>query len=103
MSKQRRLKEYERKSFDRRESKMERQRKFKCEDVEYTFQRPPMRDTVKMRDRCKDSNGELVEEKYYDEIMKHVIVEPKFDWEHWDEHEGFQEVMSEAIKFCNKR
>lgn len=103
MSKKRLLKEYQLKSFDRRESKMEKQKKFKYKGVEYTFQRPPMRDTVKMRDRSKDKNGELIEEKYYDEIMKHVVVDPKICWEYWDEHDGFQEVMAEAIKFCNER
>lgn len=103
MSKKRLFREYELKSFDRRESRMERQKKFKREGVEYTFQRPSMHETVKMRDRCKDRNGELVEEKYYNEIMKYVVVEPKVDWEYWDDHEGFQEVMAEAIKFCNER
>ena len=82
---------------------MEKQKKYECEGVEYTFQRPPMREVIKIRDRNKNENGDIIEEKYYKELMDHVIVDPKTDWDYWDEHDGFNEVMTEASKFCNRK
>ena len=81
---------------------MSKVKKVTVDGIEYTLQHPGMREAVKMRDRCK-KDGDIVEEKYYKEIMDFVIVEPRVSWEYWDEHDGFQEVMTEAIKFCNNK
>lgn len=71
------------------------------EGMEYTFQHPGIREAVKMRDRNKDATGQLSEEKYYTDLMKLVIIEPKVNWDYWNEHDGFNEVMTEASTFLN--
>jgi hypothetical protein len=68
-------------------------------EVEYTLQHPGVRAGVQIRGRSKDATGHLDEEKYYTELMKHVIVQPKVDWDYWEENEGFLEVMKEASSF----
>jgi hypothetical protein len=73
----------------------------KGEEVTYTFQYPGLREAVKIRDRSKNQFGGLIEEKYYDELMKHVIVSPKTSWDYWEENEGFEEVLAEAGTFLN--
>lgn len=65
----------------------------------YILQYPGLREAVKIRDRSKNQFGGLVEEKYYEELMKHVIVSPKTNWEYWEQHDGFSEVIGAANTF----
>lgn len=69
------------------------------EEKEYILQHPGVREGVRIRGRAKDQFGNLDEEKYYEELMKHVIVSPKTNWDYWEENEGFLEVMKEASTF----
>lgn len=70
--------------------------------TEYTFQHPGVRESVRLRDRSKNKSGQLVEEKYYQELMTHVIVQPKVNWDYFDEHpEVFDDVMLAAVEFLN--
>lgn len=68
-------------------------------EVKYLLQHPGVKAGVQLRGRSKDMNGNLDEEKYYGEIMSKVIVQPRVNWEYWEENEGFQEVMKEASTF----
>jgi hypothetical protein len=80
------------------------QKTIEVEGVKYILQHPGTRFAVKMRDMAKDHNGQLIEEKYYEELMKHVIFTEdgqKTNWDYWDEHEGFAEVIKEAVLFLN--
>jgi hypothetical protein len=80
------------------------QKTIEVEGKKYILQHPGVRFAVKMRDMAKDHNGQLIEEKYYEEIMKHVIFTEdggKTNWDYWDENEGFTEVMMEAVRFLN--
>lgn len=68
----------------------------------YLFQHPGVREAVKLRGRAKDGMGGMDEEKYYEEIMKKIIVKPRTNWEYWEEEENaphLQEVMREASTF----
>ncbi len=69
------------------------------EEKEYTLQHPGLREGVKLRGRAKDQFGNIDEEKYYEELMKHVIVQPKTNWAYWEENEGFNQVVKEASTF----
>lgn len=71
------------------------------DETEYVLQHPGVRAGVQLRDRAKDINGNLVEEKFYDELMKHVIVSPKVTWDSADEmgNAAFNELMKEASTF----
>ncbi|KZE68059.1 hypothetical protein AWM68_17215 [Fictibacillus phosphorivorans] len=71
------------------------------EGIDYTLQHPGVRAGVQLRDRSKDMNGNMVEEKLYSELMKHVIVEPKVNWDTVEEigNAAFTELMKEASTF----
>lgn len=71
------------------------------EEKVYLFQHPGVRMGVQIRDRSKDQFGNLIEEKYWEQLMQHVIVKPKTDWDYWEENDGFMEVMKEAANFLN--
>lgn len=65
----------------------------------YTFQFPGVRKTRELIDRSKNVAGALVLKDYHEELMKHVIIEPKTDWDYWDENEGYNRVMDAADTF----
>lgn len=67
--------------------------------VEYTLQHPGTRAFVQIQDRIQMDNGNSSNEKLSEEIFKHVIVEPKVDFDYFDENEGYEELMSEASTF----
>ncbi|WP_117017524.1 hypothetical protein [Aeribacillus pallidus] len=79
------------------------QKTIEVEGKKYILQHPGTRFSVKMRDMA-NVNGQFVEEKYYEELMKHVIFTEEgkqTNWDYWDEHEGFAEVIKEAVLFLN--
>ncbi|MED4977223.1 hypothetical protein NST70_13675 [Weizmannia sp. FSL K6-0777] len=82
-------------------AKIGEQKKVTIDGIEYTLQFPGVREVVRMRDRNKNNVGQLVEEKYYEDVMKNVIVDPKTNWDYWEEHDGFKEIMDEAATFLN--
>ena len=81
---------------------MAKQAKVEIEGKEFILQHPGARAATQMRDRCKNKNGHLHEENFYSELMKHVIVQPKVDWDYFDQEgneESFEPLMQEAVKF----
>lgn len=70
----------------------------------YKFQGIPVRNRVKFRDEAKNKHGVVIEEKYYESLMKHVIVNPKVDWDYFDEKEDdFEEVIKVAAEVANNK
>lgn len=67
---------------------------------EYKFQFPGMRAAAQISDRTKNKHGQPQEEKLGDEMMKHVIVSPKLNWDSFgSEKKEFNEVITAAYKF----
>lgn len=71
--------------------------------VTYTFQFPGVKNTLEILDRSRNAFGNVVDSKYYEELMDNVIVEPKTDWDYWDEHNGIREVMNLADNFLGRQ
>jgi len=78
------------------------QKDTKVEGVEYIFQHPGLLESIRMRDRSKNEGGSMNEENLYKELMEHVIFLKdggKVTFDHFEEHEGFKDVIKEAIAF----
>ncbi|KZM54909.1 hypothetical protein A3Q35_13195 [Aeribacillus pallidus] len=86
-----------------KQSKFGKQEKHTVAGVEYTFQFPGVKATIEMLDRCKNRFGNVVDSAYFEEIMEHVIVDPKVDWEYWETHDGLREVMALADNFLGRQ
>lgn len=71
------------------------------EGVEYTFQFPGTRRTQQILDRAR-MTGVHSDEVFNELLMKEVIVNPKTDWDYWDAHKGYSEVMAAADRFLGK-
>lgn len=70
--------------------------------IEFTFQHPGMRQLVRITDQSKNKHGVLQAEQYYQQLMTHVIVDPKTGWDFWEEHEELmEEVMAAAVNFLD--
>ncbi|WP_036646900.1 hypothetical protein [Paenibacillus pini] len=66
----------------------------------YKFQFPGMRAASQISDRTKNKHGIPQEEKLGDEMMKHVIVQPKLSWDSFgDNKKEFNEVITAAYHF----
>jgi hypothetical protein len=78
-----------------------KQKKFNSKSgKEYTFQFPGVRFASQISDRIKNKYGVQMEEKLGDELMKHVIVDPKLTWDSFgDDKKEFNEVISAAYLF----
>ena len=57
--------------------------------VEYTLQKVPTNYWYKIKDRSKDKNGNPSEEKLYQEVLEHIVVNPKMKMEDFEEVEDF--------------
>jgi hypothetical protein len=69
-------------------------------ETTYLFQHPGVRGAVLLRGRARDDlTGNLNKEKYSEELMKKVIVQPRTNRKYWEENEGFLAVMKEASTF----
>lgn len=66
---------------------------------EYTFQKVPPREWLKIQYRTTDKNGKRIPHDFYDEIFKHVVVSPQVDMDDFDEYEEVEAVMDVAINF----
>lgn len=75
---------------------------FEVADVTYTLQFPGVRRAQQILDGSKGPAGIFYDEAYNTKLMEEVIVDPKVDWDYWDEHEGYREVMDKADTFLGK-
>jgi len=73
------------------------------EGTKFILQHPGFRSASQLRDRSKNQAGTgLSEEKYFAELMKHVVVDPKIDYDKAEElltPKGFSELMDKASTF----
>ncbi|MED1677552.1 hypothetical protein P4V04_13095 [Bacillus subtilis] len=81
-------------------SKFGKQKKVTIQGTEYTLQHPGTRRMVELQDEAVNLNtGKPTSADLYDLYMKEVVVDPKVNYEYFDEHEGFMELMREVQSF----
>jgi len=78
---------------------MTKEKKQTVQGVEYTFQKLPPRQWVRLRDRCKNRFGNIMEETFTSEVLEHIVIDPKTTLDDFDEWEAAQEVVNAAITF----
>ena len=73
--------------------------KFKIEETEYTLQKLPVMEALKLRDRCKNG-ADMDSVKFYTELLEHVVISPKnLSLNSFDDVSDVEELMKEVIKF----
>ena len=76
-----------------------KQKTVRVGQTDYTFQKLTPREWARLRDRCKDRNGNMQEETFMSEVMKHIVVQPNVTLDDFSEWADAQEVCNEAITF----
>ncbi len=68
--------------------------------VEYTFKKLSSREWARLRDRSKNQRtGHLIEEKFMDEVLEHVVIDPKVKMDDID-FALAEEIVNAAASFC---
>lgn len=75
------------------------QKVVEIEGVKYTLQHPGSREYLRIQDRTQNEFGVPSMEKMAEELFKHVVVDPKVSIEYFDEHDGMDELIKEAMNF----
>lgn len=75
------------------------QEKVTINGTEYTFQKVLPREWLRMRDRCKNKHGQPIEEKLYEEVLKHIVVSPKKTLDDFTDVAELEEVVEAAVRF----
>ena len=73
-------------------------KKIKVDDVEYTLQKLPAREWIRLRKRCTKGNN-FDEEKFVDEILEYIVVDPKQTLDDFEDYGTLEEVVAEAVNF----
>ncbi|MBY9077279.1 hypothetical protein KIH86_03660 [Paenibacillus sp. HN-1] len=66
---------------------------------EYTLQHPGVRNVTKITDRIKNKHGVPSDEKMADEMLAHVVVDPKVRIEDFDSYAELGEIVGKAFAF----
>lgn len=78
------------------------QRKEEINGTEYTFQFPGVRAANEIADRAKNADGVLMQTKLQEELWKHVVVDPKVDFDYFDEKpKDYPKVLEVAQEVFN--
>ena len=74
-------------------------KKITVNGTEYTLQKMYPRPWLQLQTRIKNKYGIPIEEKLYDEIFKHVVVEPKVSLDDFTDFNEVEEIVAEAVRF----
>lgn len=66
--------------------------------IKYVFQFPGTKRAQEILDISKQG-GSFSDTTYNELLMKEVIASPQTDWDYWDEHDGYMEVLDKADRF----
>lgn len=67
--------------------------------AEYTLQHPGVRSVTKITDRIKNKHGIPSDEKMAEEMLQHVVVEPKMRLDDFVSYGELTEVVAKAFSF----
>lgn len=68
-------------------------------EIEYTYQKVSPREWLRMKGRCKNKHGQINDETFYTEILKHIVVNPKVTLDDFDDVKHLEDVVAAAVRF----
>ncbi|OAB48273.1 hypothetical protein [Paenibacillus antarcticus] len=73
----------------------------KALEKEYTFQHPGVRTVSKIKDAAMNKHGVVLEERLAEEVLKHVVVNPKLKIDDFSDYKEYTEVINAAYAFIS--
>ena len=76
------------------------QKKVTVDGIEYTLQKIPYKSFLQINDRCSNKYGVLQKTQYSEEMLAHVVVQPKVTLSNFDDNfNAGMELVAEAENF----
>jgi len=66
-------------------------------NTEYILQQVNALEWIRIRERSETQQGKLSQEKFYRELLEHVVVNPRRKIEDFEEFIELEELMAEAV------
>ena len=70
-------------------------------DVEYTLQKLPTMEALKIRQRAK-TDGDFDDIKMYESMLEHVVIKPKLGINDFNDVVDLEELMKEVLEYQYK-
>lgn len=70
----------------------------KVKDTEYTLQQLPVRAALELRQRVRDG-GDVDDIRFYEELLEHVVVQPKKSLDDFTDVGELEELMKLVIEY----
>ncbi|OPA77513.1 hypothetical protein BVG16_13760 [Paenibacillus selenitireducens] len=67
----------------------------------FVFQHPGVRMVSKINDASKNKHGVVSEERLAEEMLKHVVVDPKMKIDDFTNYKEYSEVINSAYAFIS--
>ena len=81
------------------EAKKFEQKTITVGENEYVLQKLPTRKALEIKQKWLDANGQIIELNFYDEILEHIVVNPKKTVDDFDDMSELQTLGTEASNF----
>lgn len=81
------------------EAKKFEQKTITVGENEYVLQKLPTRKALEIKQKWLDSNGQIIELNLYDEVLEHIVVNPKKTVDDFDDISELQTLGTEALNF----
>lgn len=81
------------------EAKKFEQKTITVGENEYVLQKLPTRKALEIKQKWLDANGQIIEIIFYDEILEHIVVNPKKTVDDFDDISELQILGAEASNF----
>lgn len=70
----------------------------KVSEQEYTLQKLPVMEALKLRERCR-KQGDLDTIRFYTELLEHVVISPKTTIDSFEDTMDLEDLMKEVISY----
>ncbi len=78
---------------------MPREKTIEVRGKEYIIKKIPAREWVRLRDRCKNRFGIVLEERMLAEVFEHLVINPITSLDDFDDWSECQEVADAVVEF----
>lgn len=68
-------------------------------DKDYILQKVPTRKALEIKQKWLDANGQIIELNMYEQVLEHIVVNPKCDIDDFDDISELQTLGMEAVNF----
>ena len=75
------------------------QKKVTIGDVEYTFQKLPTKKALEIKQKWLDQNNNVIELTMCEQLLEHVVVNPKRSVDDYDDVSELMTVCTQAANF----